>query len=78
MFKTKAQIHSLQAHDDVLILHQNSNNDIIAEYQGKRCTAIFNPFVCLYYVDDVYGVLPNQHECPNCGAFIPATVQEGA
>lgn len=64
MFKTMAQVHSLQALDEVTILHEKGNNDIIAEYNGKRCTAIFNPFVCLYYVDDLYGVLPDQHKCP--------------
>lgn len=51
MFKTMAQVHSLQALDEVTILHEKGNNDIIAEYNGKRCTAIFNPFVYLYYVE---------------------------
>lgn len=70
MFKIKAQVHSLQAQDEVTILHEKGNNDVIAEYNGKRCTAIFNPFVCLYYVDDLYGVLPDQQKCPVCGDFI--------
>jgi hypothetical protein len=70
MFKTKAMIHSLKAQDEVTILHENGNNDVIAEYQGKRCTAIFNPFVCLHYVDDIYGVLPDQNKCPNCGTYV--------
>lgn len=73
MFKIKAQIHSLQAQDEVTILHEKGNNDVIAEYNGKRCTAIFNPFVCLYYVDDLYGVLPDQHKCPVCGDLISDT-----
>lgn len=73
MFKTMAQVHSLQAQDEVTILHEKGNNDVIAEYNGKRCTAIFNPFVCLYYVDDLYGVLPDQHKCPVCGDFISDT-----
>lgn len=76
MFKTKAQVNSLQAQDEVLILHEKGSNDVIAEYNGKRCTAIFNPFVCLYYVDDVYGVLPDQHKCPACGEFILDTEKE--
>lgn len=73
MFKTMAQVHSLQAQDEVTILHEKGNNDVIAEYNGKRCTAIFNPFICLYYVDDLYGVLPDQQKCPVCGDFISDT-----
>jgi hypothetical protein len=55
VFKTKAMVHSLKAQDEVVILHEKSCNDVIAEYKEKRCTAIFNPFVGLYYIDDVYG-----------------------
>lgn len=29
----------------------------IVEYKGLKCTAIFNPFTCRYYADDVYGVI---------------------
>lgn len=77
MFKIKAQVHSLQAQDEVTILHEKNNNDVIAEYNGKRCTAIFNPFVCLYYVDDIYGVLPDQYKCPVCGEFLPDIKYKG-
>jgi len=77
-FTIKAMVHSLKAQDEVVILHERGNNDVIAEYKGKRCTAVFNPFVCLFYVDDIYGVLPNQNKCPVCGAFIPDTEQEQA
>ena len=70
MFTTKAQVHSLQSQDEVTILHEKSNNDVVAEYSGKRCTAIFNPFVGLFYVDDIYGVLTDQHKCPRCGEYI--------
>jgi hypothetical protein len=78
MFKTKAMIHSMKAQDEVTILHEDGCNDVIAEYKEKRCTAIFNPFVGLYYVDDVYGILPDQHKCPVCGVAIPDTKQEMA
>ena len=71
MFKIKAQVHSLQALDEVVILHENGPNDVIAEYKGKRFTAIYNVFVGLYYVDDKYGVLKDQNKCPYCGEFIP-------
>ena len=70
MFTIKAQVHSLQSQDEVIILHEKNNNDVVAEYNGKRCTAIFNPFVNLFYVDDIYGVLPDQHKCPRCGEYI--------
>jgi len=78
MFKTKAMINSLQARDEVTILHQNGSNDVVAEYKGKRYTAVYNLFVGLYYVDDIYGVLPDQNKCPNCGENIPDTEQEGS
>ena len=70
MFTIKAQVHSLQAQDEVTILHEKNNNDVIAEYNGKRYTDIFNPFVGLFYVDDIYGVLPDQRKCPRCGEYI--------
>ena len=70
MFKTKAMIHSLKSTDEATILHEVSNNDVVAEYKGVRCTAVYNVFVGLFYVDDIYGVLPDQHRCPKCGAAI--------
>ncbi len=70
MFQAKAMVHSLKAQDDVSILHENGSNDVVAEYKGIRCTAIFNPFVGMFYVDDIYGILPDQHKCPSCGEYI--------
>jgi hypothetical protein len=70
MFKAKAIVHTLHAQDEVTILHERNSNDVVAEYKGIRCTAIFNPFVGLFYVDDLYGVLPDQHKCPVCGESI--------
>ena len=61
MFKTLAMVHSLNDLAEVTILEERSSNDVIAEYQGVRCTAIFNPFVGRYYVDDLYGVLEKQN-----------------
>lgn len=82
MFKTKAVIHSLKKKDgtaefdEVLILHEESGNDIVAEYKGVRYKAIFNPFVCHYYVDDIYGKLLDQYLCPICGEILPRTVDD--
>lgn len=55
--KTRAMVHSLKAVTEVTILEKIGDNQYVAEYNGTRCTAIFNPFSGLYYVDDIYGVL---------------------
>jgi len=55
MFKTMAIIHSLQGLSEVTIISENGCNNVVAEYQGKRYTAVFNVFVGRYYVDDIYG-----------------------
>ena len=55
--KKYAMIHSIKNIAEVEILEWKDNNNIIAEYQGRKCTAIFNPFTNLIYVDDVYGVI---------------------
>lgn len=60
-------IHSLDGQlKDATILEKVGENQYIAEYNGVKCTAIFNPFVGRYYVDDKYGVIkdktPRQYE----------------
>lgn len=62
--KIRAYIHSLkdQVHDrhvlgEAEIIQQIGDNLYLAEYNGIRCTAIFNIFTGAYYVDDVYGIL---------------------
>ena len=70
MFTAEAMIHSLKKQDEAVILHERGCNDVVAEYKGKRYTAIYNPFVGLFYVDDVYGVLQDQHRCPTCGEYV--------
>lgn len=42
------------------ILERLGENDYLAEYNGVKCHAIFNPIVGRYYVDDVYGVIRNK------------------
>lgn len=61
--KVKAYIHSLkdQAHDrhvlgEAEIIKRIGDNLFLAEYNGVRCTAIFDVFTGAYYVDDVYGI----------------------
>ena len=44
MFTTKAMIYSSEEQAEVTILHHKNNNDVVAEYNGIRCTAVYNPF----------------------------------
>ena len=62
--KVEAYIHSLKDHvhdrnvlGEAEIIKSIGNNLYLAEYKGVRCTAIYNPFVGRYFVDDVYGVM---------------------
>ncbi len=62
--KVDAYIHSLKDKKndrnvlgEAEIIKKIKNNQYLAEYYGIRCTAIFNPFVCRYFVDDVYGIV---------------------
>lgn len=51
-------IHSLNGElAQASILEKTGDNEYIAEYNGVKCSAIFNPFVGRYYVDDKYGVI---------------------
>ena len=61
--KVEAYIHSLKdkANDrhvlgEAEIIERISDNLYLVEYNGVRSTAIFNPFIGRYFVDDVYGV----------------------
>lgn len=40
---------------EVAIISHTDNNNVVAAYKGIRYRAIFNPFVCQYFVDDVDG-----------------------
>ena len=61
--KVTAYIHSLKDKKndrpvlgEAVILEKTGDNRYLAEYNGVKCTAIFNFFTGRYYVDDVYGV----------------------
>ena len=43
------------------IIEKINNNQYLADYNSTKCTAIFNPFVGRYFVDDVYGVRTNDY-----------------
>lgn len=60
--KCECYIHSLkQGEKNVLseatILKRLGDNDYLADYNGVKCHAIFNPFAGRYFVDDKYGVI---------------------
>ena len=70
--KVQAYIHSLKdlEHNrsvlgEAEIIRKIGDNMYLAEYNGVRCTAIYNPFVGRYYVDDVYGLHIDNYE-RNC------------
>ena len=53
-----ARIHSLNGQmDTVTIISHTDNNHVVAEYKGKKYTAVYNPFAGAYYVDDIYGLI---------------------
>ena len=62
MEEGKCYIHSLQqgaTHvlGEATLLKRIGDNDYLAENNGVKCHAIFNPFAERYFVDDVYGVI---------------------
>ena len=59
-------IHSLNGGlAEATIVEKIGDNQYIAEYNGVRCTAIYNPFVDQYYVDDKYGVVRDKKPSRN-------------
>lgn len=59
--KCLCHIHSLGGEKrEATILQKTGDNQYLAEYDGVRCTAIYNPFVGAYYVDDKYGVVKDR------------------
>lgn len=41
----------------VTVLEKIGDNLYTVDYNGIRCYAIYNWFVCAYFVDDIYGRL---------------------
>ena len=65
--KCPCYIHSLkQGETNVLaeatIEKKLGDNDYLADYNGVKCHAMFNPFVGRYFVDDKYGVIKEPRE----------------
>jgi len=57
----EAMVHSLNDLAEVVIVEHTDNNQCLARYNGKLCTAIFNPFSGYYYVDDIFGVIEREY-----------------
>ncbi len=54
-------IHSLDGElREATILEKIGDNRYVAEFDGLRCSAIFNPFVGRFYVDDKYGIIKDK------------------
>ncbi len=59
--KCPCHIHSLGGEmREATILAKTGDNQYLAEYGGVKCTAIYNPFVGAYYVDDKYGIVKDR------------------
>jgi len=57
----KMHIHSLDGElRDATILKRLGDNDYLAEFNGVKYHAIYNPFVDKFYVDDKYGVIQDK------------------
>lgn len=57
----KMHIHSLDGElREATILKRLGDNNYLAEYNGVKCHAIYNPFVNKFYVDDKYGIIKNK------------------
>ena len=54
----QAHIHSRDgALGEATILEEIGDNRYLAQVGDVKCSAIFNPFVGRYYVDDKYGIV---------------------
>lgn len=56
--KTVGMIHSKEARGEMQILKKVGDNDyLVVTEDGVKCHAIYNPFVGMYYADDLYAVV---------------------
>jgi hypothetical protein len=57
----KDKEHDRHVLGEAEIIKTIGDNLYLAEYNGVKCTAIFNFFTGRYYVDDVYGVVKEEN-----------------
>ena len=56
--RCQCHIHSLNGElAEATILKKIGDNQYLAQFGDVKCTAIFNPFVGTYYVDDKFGIV---------------------
>lgn len=55
--KVEAMINSLGEKREVFIVLYEDANTVKAVYNNKLCTAVYNTYNGLFYVDDLYGVV---------------------
>jgi hypothetical protein len=64
-YKDVAKIHSLNGEIREVTVYDidRSGTQTIykVEYNGVKCTAIFNPFVGILYADDKYGIIKKEN-----------------
>lgn len=63
--KQECFIHSLKEGEQhklgwATILKKVGDNEYVARYKDVFCSAIYNPFVGRFFVDDVYGIIPQE------------------
>ena len=56
-----AHIHSLKGEvKEVTVIDEYKDGETtvyIVKYNGTKCKARFNPFVCMLYADDIYEII---------------------
>ncbi len=55
--KVEAMINSLGEKREVFVVLFEDANTVKAVYNNKLCTAVYNTYNGLFYVDDVYGIV---------------------
>lgn len=63
--KVEAMINSLNQKREVFIVLYEDANTVKAVYNNKLCTAIYNTYTGLFYVDDIYGVVDTLEVIPD-------------
>lgn len=63
--KVTAMVHSKKQTEEVELLEKrdfpNGGHYLVLTNGGVKCTAIFNPFVGIYYADDIYGIVKEDY-----------------
>ena len=63
--KVTAMVHSKKQTEEVELLEKrdfpNGAYYLVLTNDGVKCTAIFNPFVGIFYADDIYGIVKENY-----------------